>query len=288
MNSRINDDISTLGLSRSTCNELRSKGINTILALMIWIESELQAEPPKAKAFSSAPIKSKTDLRRAILDIMMVSKDTVYNDLKMRKALVMKFGSTFDNIAAINNTLFSLAYTGEIDRVSQGKYKMKNIPHTVREKAGTNKNPHHAVPLEEGIASVLDSFSDISFDCGKMQELLFKKYRNDVSLNKESIRTVLQRFVREGKLTIDGQGNFAKVSEKHQAEKPETFDDFLKKNIGKTIEFRYKTRRKSSDKRWRQVKIWDVDSDCFYISERYPSGRRIAYQKKLVVEYREV
>lgn len=166
-------------------------------------------------------------------------------------------------------------------------------------------NLEQPTSLRKAILTVFAGSADGVFDRKMIKTLVEKKCRRAVSTNTDAIRSALSSLVSHGFLKRVGDGYargaiFNKIimeSEfREEQEKMKCFDaleaddlrQFLDDHIGKEIEFRYKTERAGSDRKWRRVRVYDQDDVYLMTTGSYLSGRRINYFKDKIVEYREV
>lgn len=166
-------------------------------------------------------------------------------------------------------------------------------------------NLEQPTSLRKAILMVFVASANGAFDRKKIKTLIERKYRSTVSTNTDAIRSTLSSLVSHGFLKCVGNeymrgGAFNKILNdygvsvvrenvtKTKYMERQDLDVFLEEHIGKEIEFRYKTDRLGSDKRWRRVTVYDQDDKYLIITGSYMSGRRIKYLKERIVEYREV
>lgn len=172
----------------------------------------------------------------------------------------------------------------------------------------------NSISLREAILKVFEIAHDKPFDCKTMRDKLLLRFGKRVSAKKNSVKCALNELVRKGIIERTPSGDYVMPSrtrsndsdskcETTQAStsrrnnvsqyedlflESEVFNGFLEKHIGKEFEFRYKSNRINSDKRWRREKLWAYDNNYFYVERMYSSNRRVMYRKDRVVDFREV
>ncbi|MBQ6461174.1 hypothetical protein IJJ36_01930 [Candidatus Saccharibacteria bacterium] len=166
-------------------------------------------------------------------------------------------------------------------------------------------NLEQPTSLRKAILTVFAGSADGVFDRKMIKTLVERKCRRAVSTNTDAIRSALSSLVSHGFLKRVGGGYtrgaiFNKIIKesgflerreglnRFEVLEVEKLKHFLDSHIGKEIEFRYKTERAGSDKKWRRVRVYDHDDTYLMTTGSYLSGRRINYLKEKIVEYREV
>lgn len=144
------------------------------------------------------------------------------------------------------------------------------------------------VTLKEAILKTLETIHG-EFDFKEIREKIRKRYKGKITAKMNSIKPYLSQFVKEGILERTESGKYIKTSDKpilrtfSQAD----LDNFLQSNIGKEIEFRYKSERPNSDKRWRKEEVLRYDDYYLYVKRQYPSGHRVYYQKQRIIDFKK-
>ena len=144
------------------------------------------------------------------------------------------------------------------------------------------------VTLKEAILKTLETIHG-EFDFKEIREKIRKRYKGKITAKMNSIKPYLSQFVKEGILERTKSGKYIKTSDKpilrtfSQAD----LDNFLQSNIGKEIEFRYKSERPNSDKRWRKEEVLRYDGYYLYVKRQYPSGHRVYYQKQRIIDFKK-
>ena len=166
-------------------------------------------------------------------------------------------------------------------------------------------NLEQPTSLRKAILTVFAGSTDGIFDRKMIKTLVERKCRRAVSTNTDAIRSTISSLVSHGFLKRVGDGYargaiFNKIIKesgflerreglnRFEVLEVEKLKQFLDSHIGKEIEFRYKTERAGSDKKWRRVRVYDHDDTYLMTTGSYMSGRRINYLKEKIVEYREV
>lgn len=150
--------------------------------------------------------------------------------------------------------------------------------------------------LKDAVMELFNKVPTREFNNLEIQEILKKVFLDDYSEDLFTIGSVLAELANEKKIeSLGSTGYYKLVKDSYNGtEVIYSFDKmaklrlFLDEQNGKEIEFRYKTERSRSDKRWRRARIYSQDDRCLYTTDCYPSGRRIYYLKERIVEYRAV
>ena len=174
------------------------------------------------------------------------------------------------------------------------------------------RNNH--ISLREAMLKVFELAHDKPFDCKTMRDKLLLRFGKRVSAKKASVKCALNELVRKGIIERTSSGDYvmrrgkrgnelenehktiqadtSKCNNESRCEnsflESEALNAFLEKHIGKEFEFRYKSNRTNSDKRWRREKLWAFDDNYFYVERIYSSNRHVMYRKDRVVDCREV
>ena len=164
--------------------------------------------------------------------------------------------------------------------INEKLYKKKE-PSNV---SGGVNGSSYSVSLQVAVPEIVESFKG-SFDLKMVREKLKRRYGNRVSTKKNSIKVALNKLLREGVIEKTDMGDFITCGGSYVD--IAKLNRFLDKHIGKKIEFRYKSERLNSDKRWRYESVWAHDEKYLYISKQYKSGRHVFYSKSRIVDYRE-
>ena len=166
-------------------------------------------------------------------------------------------------------------------------------------------NLEQPTSVRKAILFVFATSSDGVFDRKKIKYLIERKCHSIVSTNTNTIRSTISSLESHGFLKrVEGgyiRGNMFNMAIKEsgflkERDKLKHFEileaeglkRFLDNHIGKEIEFRYKTERAGSDKRWRRVRVYDQDDTYLMTTGSYMSGRRINYLKERIVAYRDI
>ncbi len=161
--------------------------------------------------------------------------------------------------------------------------------------------------LRKAILKLMIDHPNKGYDRKTIKRLLERQYKTAISINSDAIRSTLSSLESHMFIKRIGSGyyritkyamkefskcqnseNYFEENKSIELTKEKELNSFIKENIGKMIEFRYKTERAKSDKWWRRVKVYDQDDEYLYTTESYHSGRRIRYLKEKIVEYRKV
>lgn len=161
--------------------------------------------------------------------------------------------------------------------------------------------------LRKAILKLMIDHSNRGFDRKTIKKILENKYKSTISINSDAIRSSLStleshmfierinslgyykvtRYALSEFSNHSSAKNYFRESKKLESLKEKELSDFIKRNIGKQIEFRYKSERAGSDKWWRRAKVYDQDDAYLYTADYYPSGGRMRYLKERIVEYKE-
>ena len=162
--------------------------------------------------------------------------------------------------------------------------------------------------LRKAILKLMIDHPGRAYDRKTIKNNLERKYKKTISINTDALRSNLstleshwfiERITSKSyyKITqyalnefskLSGAKNYYEESKKVELLKKKEIDDFIVSNVGREIEFRYRTERKGSDKWWRRVRVHDQDDTYLYTTDYYPAGGRMRYLKERIVEYREV
>lgn len=162
--------------------------------------------------------------------------------------------------------------------------------------------------LRKAVLKLMIDHPSKEFDRKTIKKILEGKYKSTISINSDTLRSNLSsleshmfigRTNRSGyykisKYALDefskcaNSENYFEEGKKIELMKEKGLSTFLHENIGREIEFRYKTERARSDKWWRRVRVHDQDDAYLYTTDFYPSGGRMRYLKERIVEYRAV
>lgn len=136
--------------------------------------------------------------------------------------------------------------------------------------------------------AVLEVVKEIGspFNIDEVRDKMHIKYGDGVSTKKNSVNTVLNELLRKGVIKRIDTSTYVFYAEIKRSKYKPKIDSFLEDSFGKEIEFRYKTERPSSDKRWRCETVWAYDEQYLYVKKQYSSGRHVAYLKSRIVDYR--
>lgn len=162
----------------------------------------------------------------------------------------------------------------------------ENKPNTT---AASKPSPTQYITLKEAISETLITmYGEFSFK--DIREKIRKRYRGRITAKMESIKPYLSSFVKQGYLERTESGNYIKITDMRIPPlinpKKTDLDSFLQSNIGKEIEFRYKSSRPKSENRWRKEKVLRYDDHYLYVERQFPSGHHVCYQKQRIVKYR--
>ena len=161
--------------------------------------------------------------------------------------------------------------------------------------------------LRKAILKLMIDHPNKGYDRKTIKRLLERQYKTAISINSDAIRSILSSLESHMLIKRIGSGyysitkyainefskfqnseNYFEESKSIELTKEKELSSFIKENIGKMIEFRYKTERAKSDNWWRRVKVHDQDDEYLYTTERYHSGGRIRYLKNKIIEFRKV
>ncbi len=283
MDNKLGNKIEVLGLSKTACSELRKCGIDSVQDLMLLINAKLLPRQESKQGYNIS-------MREAILNVLKKRQNEILNCDEIREELISEYGnSVSSNIGSIRSIALSMAYSGIIERASTGQYFYSSNTQIDKQAEKIQANNQYYVSLKEAVPEVLKTITG-PFDFKIIRDRLKRRYGNRVSTKKSSIKTKLNELLREGAIKRTETGDYIRSSELSSTRSVgiSTLDRFLEEHIGKEIEFRYKSERSRSDKRWRRETVWMYDDKYLYISKQYLSGRHIIFRKERIVEFREV
>ncbi len=181
-----------------------------------------------------------------------------------------------------------------IDMKLIGDEKVLNKEQSVDTDLRQNER-NNSILLREAILKVFEIAHDKPFDCKAMRDKLLLRFGKRVSAKKNSVKCALNELVRKGIIERTSSGDYMMPSKKRgndsgskfetiqanaskcdsglRCENPffagEMLNVFLEEHIGKVFEFRYRSNRINSDKRWRREKLWAYDDNYFYVERMY-------------------
>lgn len=188
-----------------------------------------------------------------------------------------------------------------IDDFNNGLKKNLLIYHKKQQPNDINKkryiyiqDKYTLIKLKDAVLELFKRVPSRKMNIADVENILRKVFGDDLSEDYLTISETLAELANEGQIEkIDG-GDYYRLIRKNPEEeviypfdKIAKFKVFLDENIGKEIEFRYKTSRPGSENKWRKIKLYGQGNNSFFATECYPSGRRIQYVKSKVIEYRE-
>lgn len=170
----------------------------------------------------------------------------------------------------------------------------KQQPDSSKDKDETIRLKTHPMPLRIAVLELFRRAPTRKLNIAEIERILISVFGDDYSEDYTTIGATLVELANDGVIEkVDDAGYYRLIKKPFGEEEViYPFDDmskpkfFLNDNIGKEIEFRYKTSRAGSEKRWRRVKVYGQNDKLLYTNEYYPSGRRISYQKERIIEYR--
>ena len=199
MEDYLEDKIEKLSISKAACDELKKCDINTIQDLMLLINKFVSRKK------SRAPQSYNIGIKDAILDIFTHRPNEILNYEEIRDDLIKKYGDNVsNNISSIKSTTLSMAHNGIIERVSAGQYFYPSNDEIIRK---AKRQCQLNTPLREAVPEVLKTI-DGPFDYKIIREKLRKKYGNEVSTKKSSIKAVLNQLLREGSIEHTEAGDY--------------------------------------------------------------------------------
>ena len=191
---------------------------------------------------------------------------------------------------------YNIIYADNIER--DGEYfRLKGW-----DKDGVQKlkaNNSYLLTLDEAIFDIVSSSdNNVLMDSTAVKQLLEDSYKDAVSTNESTIKTTLANLAKEHLISRVGvnTGCYVRSKDLPQAEIDRRIAAiaakyelglFLKERIDKVVEIRYKTDRKNSDKRWRQIEVAGQNGRYIFAKNSYSPGTVIKYLKERVVEFRE-
>ena len=294
MSDKLGKEIEVLGLSTEACEALKKCNIATVQDLMLLINSKLVSDSLQSQESTVCKDGDKVSMKDAILHTLKEHPNTILDCEEIRRGLIKEYGDRVSsNIGSIKQITLMMAYEGKIERAESGKYFYNpNSNFSCKEKKKTKRSPGcpYQIPLREAIPKVIKAMKG-PFNHKTVREALRKKYGNRVSTNKSSIKTKFSELLSEGRIKRIETGDYIYCSNPDGAtiniNNKVDLDSFIRSHIGKEIEFRYKSNRSYSEKRWRRETVWMHDDKYLYIEKKYKSGQHVIYLKERIVEYRE-
>lgn len=286
MSDILGSQIDILGLSDDACNELRKCNIKTVKDLLTLINKTLISETEVDQVEDNSRTYS-LGLREAILSVLKEHPNIILDCDEIREKIIEKYGDNVsNNIASIRSVALTLSYAGLIERASSGQYF---YPSNHDLNSSRTNNSLQTITLTDAVSKIVKTITG-EFDYRVVRDKIIKRYGRKISTKKSSIKNTLNRLERSGIIKRTYSGNYVYCSDKSTTGDHLNrlkLDQFLNSNIGKEIEFRYKTRRPNSEKRWRRETLWAYDDNYLYAERQYPSGRHIYYLKKRITEFRK-
>ncbi len=272
MTVRLDYDLEILGISPQACTALRKCGISTVQDLLIAIDTSIMNKNEEQR------IVPNVSMKEAILSVMQERANRLFDYKKVQEAILQKYGGAVStNPNSIKTIMSRMAKKGRIHKISDVHFAYIEI----------QKNDQ-TINLHDAILSVLKESNGKPFTYKKVRDWLREKYNGKVSTATSSIKMKLKLLIEEGYLERTDTNDYVLPRDKIINSTQETLDSFLESHIGKEIEFRYKSKRAQSDKRWRREKVWAQDKKYMYVDQQYLSGHHIMYLKDRIVEFREV
>lgn len=170
-------------------------------------------------------------------------------------------------------------------------------------------NGERLTSVRKAILKIFCASDSQTFDRKTIKKMAEKNYYGPIPINSDTIRSTLSSLKSHGFVkrviiadsvcymrgeafnevlnTISNKKILSGDQKLSYVWKSE-LDAFLDRHIGKEIEFRYKTERPRSEKRWRRERVYDYNDKYLLVTGCYLSGLRIQYLKERIVEYREV
>lgn len=153
---------------------------------------------------------------------------------------------------------------------------------------------NYPVPIKDAVLGLFARVPTRKLSIAEIGVILERVFKGDMDVDYATIAKILVELINEGRIErIDDEGYYRLIKKPsddnevfYSFDKMAKLNSFLDANIGKEIEFRYKTNRSQSERRWRRIRLFGQNRNSFYATECYPSGRRIQYTKERVVEYR--
>lgn len=157
------------------------------------------------------------------------------------------------------------------------------------------QDKYSLIKLKDAVLELFKRVPNRKMNIADVENILRQVFGDDLSEDYVTIGATLIELAKEGQIEKVEDGGYYKLIKKDPEEEViYSFDkiaklkSFLSENNGKEIEFRYKTSRPGSEKKWRRIRLYGRDDRYFYDTECFPSGRRIQYKIDKVVEYGKV
>ena len=169
-------------------------------------------------------------------------------------------------------------------------------------------NHERPTSIRKAVLKLLSESPYKGFDRKTIKNILERRYGKWMSVNTDTLRSTLSSLKSHGfiiemnelglyrfnksLLELDSRKPGSKNSGSNEfatvLAKMENLRCFIDRNVGREIEFRYKTARSGSEKRWRRTVVRGQNDWYMYTDDCYPSGRGVQYVKEKIIEYREV
>lgn len=250
-----------LKLSDETISALKKNGINSLQELM---------------------------LKR---DLGLLSLDKYSNNCLEELADVCERLDDFHD--SLNEDFYSANFASSIEekRNSEAPIAFGTTSHQ-RIKLGTDVGRPRTV--KQAVLDIMEKSPNTDFDIKAIRAIIKRRYKGAVSYKTNTIKSTLSSLTSSGLIVRSEDLDHYRIKadgarrERHNPSiKRWQLDDYLPKHLNKTIEFRYKTDRPGSDRRWRRTKICGYNDKYVFTNEYYPSERSVLYMKDRIVEVRE-
>lgn len=172
--------------------------------------------------------------------------------------------------------------------------KISQPPDVNKKRYIYTQDGYSLIRLKDAVLELFKRVPSRKMNVTDVENILNQVFGKDLTEDYTTIGATLVELLKDGQIEkVDDNGRYRLIRKEPEEEVIYPFDKiaklnaFLSENIGKEIEFRYKTSRPRSEKKWRRIKLYGQDDGYFYDTECYPSGRRIQYRKNKVIEYRK-
>lgn len=172
--------------------------------------------------------------------------------------------------------------------------KISQPPDVNKKRYIYTQDGYSLIRLKDAVLELFKRVPSRKMNVTDVENILSQVFGKDLTEDYTTIGATLVELLKDGLIEkVDDNGRYRLIRKEPEEEVFYPFDKiaklnaFLSENIGKEIEFRYKTSRPGSEKRWRRIELYSQGDTYFCDTECYSSGRRIQYRKDKVVEYRK-
>lgn len=194
---------------------------------------------------------------------------------------------------SLNEDFYSANFASVIDEGRSKEMPVVNDK-VLQQRNKTSRDIVRPTSVRQAILDIMGKSPNTSFDIKSIRTILKRRYKGTISSRTNTIRSTLSSLVSSELIVrLEDLDHYRFKANESRKKEPGPrierwqLDDYLSKHLNKTIEFRYKTERPNSDRRWRRTIVCGHNDKYVFTNEYYPSGRSVMYMKGRIVEVRE-